>query len=68
MFKATALNMFYKYMGDDETPADPGKMFNFLARNTKPVMAGLTGTGSGVLVHSTVSTKVLKFSKHQSLM
>jgi hypothetical protein len=42
-FKKSVLNTFYKYMGDDETPADPGKMFNFLARNTKPVMAGLTG-------------------------
>jgi dynein heavy chain len=66
-FKKSALSSFYKYMGDDETPADPGKMFNFLARNTKPVMHLLTG-GSAAACFRTLdglykSVAIFKTSK-----
>ena len=36
--KAVLLKQFYIYMGDDETPADAGKMFSFLKRIVAPVM------------------------------
>jgi dynein heavy chain len=36
--KQILLKYFYRYMGDNETPADPGKMFEFLTREVAPVM------------------------------
>jgi dynein heavy chain, axonemal len=36
--KAILLKNFYKYMGDNETPDDAGKLFDFIARKVKPVM------------------------------
>ena len=36
--KQVILQCFYRYMGDNETPADAGKMFDFLSRKVEPVM------------------------------
>tara|TARA_B100000795_G_C22806619_1_gene445355 strand:- start:150 stop:14669 length:14520 start_codon:yes stop_codon:yes gene_type:complete len=36
--KQTIMSCFFKYMGDDETPADPGKLLSYLRRETTPVM------------------------------
>ena len=36
--KQTIMSCFFKYMGDDETPAEPGKLLSYLRRETTPVM------------------------------
>ena len=60
--KDILLKQFYIYMGDDETPADTGKMFSFLIREVQPVMnvviAGVTRACcrmlDGLLAHMTL--------------
>ena len=45
MEKQTIMNCFMKYMGDDETPSEPGKLLSYLRRETTPVMP-ITPAGS----------------------
>jgi len=42
-FKDMCLKAFYKYAGEHETPADPGPVFDLIARNCTPVMVGPKG-------------------------
>jgi dynein heavy chain len=42
-FKDLCLKCFYKYAGDNETPADPGPVFNLIARECTPVMSAPKG-------------------------
>jgi dynein heavy chain len=43
--KETIRKCFFKYMGDDETTSNPGKMLSYLRRETAPVIS-LTPAGS----------------------
>ena len=43
--KETIMKCFFKYMGDDESTSNPGKLLSYLSRETSPVVS-LTPTGS----------------------